>query len=397
VVDKEVSDHLLLEKKEIEKQLALQKDLQNLHFIVGDRIEIVPIPQFTSFKVSIKDTTLFDLYDKLNVPYRILSYQQLVNGKSYMIKISRRLTENEKLISGIFVALLLVSVDIVICFYFLNRWFSSRVWNPFYRAINALKNFDLQKGGVVRFQESKVDEFNALNAELAKLTDKVSRDYRNLREFTENMSHETQTPLAIIRSKLEILLQNSGSEEHAKQILSTLDSVNRLSKMNKGLILLTRIENDQFAGQQTIALGPLIRKHLEDLELFISSKEIKVHLDLDDSITEKMNPNLAGILFTNLLSNAIKYNVEGGHLFVTLNKDGIDISNSGDPLVIPEKEVFERFKKGDAPDSVGLGLAIVKKIIDQHDFIIDYQYKNNLHCFSIKFEKIAKEKEEVEA
>jgi signal transduction histidine kinase len=397
VVDKEVSDHMLIEKQEIEKQLALQKDLQSIHFIVGDRIEIEPIQKFTSFKVSIKDTAIFDLYDKVKVPYRKLSYQQLLNGKSYRITISRRLTENEKLISGIFVALLLVSVDIIICFYFLNRWFSSRVWNPFYRALNVLKNFDLQKGGAVSFQKSKVDEFNALNIELEKLTDKVARDYRNLREFTENMSHETQTPLAIIRSKLEILLQNSTSEEHATQILSTLDSVNRLSKMNKGLIMLTRIENDQYAGQQVMALGPLIYKHLEDLELFITSREIVVHTDIDNSVVIKINPNLAGILFTNLLSNAIKYNITGGDLYVTLNREGITIANSGDPLIIPEKEVFERFKKGDAPDSVGLGLAIVKKIIDHQDFTIDYHYRNNLHTFTILFEKVKVEEEEVEA
>ncbi len=397
VVDKEVSDHMLIEKQEIEKQLALQKDLQSIHFIVGDRIEIEPIQKFTSFKVSIKDTAIFDLYDKVKVPYRKLSYQQILNGKSYRITISRRLTENEKLISGIFVALLLVSVDIIICFYFLNRWFSSRVWNPFYRALNVLKNFDLQKGGAVSFQKSKVDEFNTLNIELEKLTDKVARDYRNLREFTENMSHETQTPLAIIRSKLEILLQNSSSEEHATQILSTLDSVNRLSKMNKGLIMLTRIENDQYAGQQVMTLGPLIYKHLEDLELFITSREIVVHTDIDNTVVIKINPNLAGILFTNLLSNAIKYNVTGGDLYVTLNQEGITIANSGDPLIIPEKEVFERFKKGDAPDSVGLGLAIVKKIIDHQDFTIDYHYRNGLHTFTILFEKVKVEEEEVEA
>ena len=231
-------------------------------------MEINPIEKFTTFKVSIKDTTIYDLYEKKKVPFRVLSYQQLVKGKSYHIKIARRLTENEQLVSGIFVTLLLVSVDIIICFYFLNRWFSSRVWNPFYRALNVLKNFDLQKGGVVHFQKSKVDEFNTLNSELKRLTDKVSRDYKNLREFTENMSHETQTPLAIIRSKLELLLQKAHDEEQVQQILGTLDSVNRLSKMNKGLILLTRIENDQYTGQQLLSFSQLLKKQLEDLELF---------------------------------------------------------------------------------------------------------------------------------
>ncbi len=397
IVDNDLSQHMLYEKMEIEKQIALQKDIQDIHFIIGDRLEIIPIPKFSTFRVTIKDTSIYDLYEKKKVPYRVLAYQQLVKGKSYRVKISRRLTENEKLINGIFVTLLLVSIDIIICFYFLNRWFSSRVWNPFYRALNILKNFDIQKGGIVYFQKSKVDEFNTLNTELTKLTDKVSRDYKNLREFTENMSHETQTPLAIIRSKLELLLQKANDEEQVQQILGTLDSVNRLSKMNKGLILLTRIENDQYAGQKILSIGAILRKQLDDLDLFISSRSIKVHTQIDDNVNIKMNPHLAEILFTNLLSNAIKYNITGGELFITLNKGEVIIANSGDPLTIPGKEVFERFRKGDSPDSVGLGLAIVKKIVDHDEFIINYDYINNYHTFTIQFQKINAFEDEIEA
>ena len=396
IVDNDTSEHMLFEKMEIEKQIALQKDLQDIHFIIGDRLEIEPIPKFSTFRVTIKDSTVYDLYEKKKVPFRILSYQQLVKGKSYNVKISRRLTENEKLINGIFVTLLLVSVDIIVCFYFLNRWFSSRVWNPFYRALNILKNFDLQKGGIVYFQKSKVDEFNTLNSELSRLTDKVSRDYKNLREFTENMSHETQTPLAIIRSKLELLLQKANDEEQAQQVLSTLDSVNRLSKMNKGLILLTRIENDQYAGRKILSLGELLRKQIEDLELFISSRNIKVHTQIDYSVNIKMNPHLAEILFTNLLSNAIKYNITGGDLYVNVSKEEISISNSGDPLTIPGREVFERFRKGDSPDSIGLGLAIVKKIIDHDGFAITYDYSDNHHWFTIHFQKGIAQEEEID-
>jgi signal transduction histidine kinase len=397
VVDNEISKHMLFEKLEIEKQIALQKDLQDVHFIIGDRLEILPIEQFTTFHVTIKDTSIYDLYEKEKVPYRVLTYQQLVKGKSYLIKISRRLTENKQLVNGVFITLLLVSVDIIICFYFLNRWFSSRVWNPFYRALNVLKNFDVQKGGTTQFQKSKVDEFNVLNSELSRLTDKVTRDYKNLREFTENMSHETQTPLAIIRSKLELLLQKANNEEQVQEILGTLDSVNRLSKMNKGLILLTRIENDQYAGQATISLGQILKKHLLDLELFITSHEIKVHENIDDSVLIKMNPNLAGILFTNLLSNAIKYNKTGGDLFVTLTHEKIIIANSGEPLVMSGQEVFERFKKGNSPDSIGLGLAIVKKIIDHCGFSISYNYTDNHHSFTINFENTKVEVGEIEA
>ena len=384
LVDNEVSENILYEKMEIEKQLSHQKNIQGKHIIFGDRIEVEPLEKFTTFRVRMIDTTFYDINLKMRVPYRQLTYEQLLDGKSYRIKIAQRLTETERLAEGVLATLLLVALDIIACFYFLNRWFSSKIWNPFYRALNILKTFDLQKGGATTFQRSKVDEFNALNAELSKLTDKVSRDYRNLREFTENMSHETQTPLAIIRSKLELLLQGSNlTETQVQQVLSTLDSVNRLSKMNKGLIMLTRIENEQYAGMQMLPMGKMLRKQVDDLEMFISSKNIQVHMDIDENVLVRMNLHLAEILITNLLSNAIKYNRENGDLFVRLSADTLEIANSGIPPVLSNDEIFDRFKKGDSPDSIGLGLAIVRKIIDHWGSRIKYEYKADLHTFTI--------------
>ena len=232
-----------------------------------------------------------------------------------------------------------------------------------------LQRFDVQRNSKLRFLFSNVDEFNTLNNELIRLTDKVTRDYRNLREFTENMSHETQTPLAIIRSKLEIIMQSDNlTPEQMNQVRSALDSVNRLSKMNRGLILLTRIENEQYAEEQHVPLGKLIRKQLGDLDMFIESRELKVRDEIDERVFLLMNPYLADILITNLLSNAIKYNKEGGELLVRLTASELVVGNSGDPLPIPGSQIFERFKKGNQADSVGLGLAIVKRICDHSEW-----------------------------
>ncbi|MBK6446047.1 MAG: HAMP domain-containing histidine kinase [Bacteroidetes bacterium] len=388
LMDKEISDHMRYEKMQIEKQIALQPGIQDIPFVLGDRIQIDPIPKFTTFKVILRDTTvlLSEGGKILKVPYRVLSYEQLISNKSYRITLWRRLTENRDLGRGLVTTIILVALDIIACFYFLNRWFSSKIWRPFYRAINVLKKFDLQKGGRVLFQRSNVEEFNTLNAELTKLTDKVTRDYRNLREFTENMSHETQTPLAIIRSKLELLLQSENlKEDQVGHIRSTLDSVNRLSKMNKSLILLTRIENEQYATEDLVSLGNLLRKQLESLDVFIENKEIKVQTHIDDDMSVRMNQHLADILLTNLLSNAIKYCTRGGELSIMLTTQRLMVSNTGPPLTIPGDQIFERFKKGDSPDSVGLGLAIVKKIGGHCNLQLHYEYINGMHCFYVEF------------
>jgi signal transduction histidine kinase len=181
------------------------------------------------------------------------------------------------------------------------------------------------------------------------------------------------------------LLQSELNENQLKQILSTLDSVNRLSKMNKGLIMLTRIDNEQYAGVQLLNMGKLLKKQLEDLELFISSKNISLHENIDDTLVVRMNQHLAEILTTNLLSNAIRYNLENGNLYITFTKDKFEIANSGVAPVLSPEEVFDRFKRGESPDSIGLGLAIVRKIIDQSHAKIQYEYRDDLHRFSITF------------
>ena len=388
LVDNEISEHMLFEKMEIEKQLSAQRDIQGIEFVIGDRIEIVPLEKFTTFRVSLLDTNKYDPYEDAVVPFRRLSYEQLIGEDSYRITLWKRLTETKSLFSGVAFTLLLVAIDIIACFYFLNRWFSKRVWRPFYRALNGLTHFDLHKGERISFQRSEIEEFNTLNIELSKLTDKVARDYQNLREFTENMSHETQTPLAIIRSKLELLVQSEKLDsEQLGHIKSSLDSVNRLSKMNKSLILLTRIENDQYNVSQPINFTQLIRSQLDKFDLFISSRDLKLNTNLEENMFLNINGNLAEILLSNLLSNAIKYNRSHGELNIFLNKEQLVISNSGAPLTIQDDQIFERFKKGDQPDSVGLGLAIVKKVCDHCDCDVHYTYEDQKHQFTIEFPK----------
>jgi signal transduction histidine kinase len=175
------------------------------------------------------------------------------------------------------------------------------------------------------------------------------------------------------------------TERQTEQIRSSLDAVNRLSRMNKSLIMLTRIENDQYADTKLVSFGRLIKKQLRHLEVFISSKELVVNEDVDDQRIFQMNEQLAEILVSNLLSNAIKYNKKGGQLNVELIENYFLVSNSGDKLDVPPDQIFERFKKGTQKDSVGLGLAIVKKICDHFDSTVSYTYENHLHVFVVEF------------
>ncbi|MFM2207057.1 MAG: hypothetical protein RL213_1032 [Bacteroidota bacterium] len=388
VVDTGITEHMLYTKALLRKQIAQQPNLQGRPFEISDHIRVDTLSRFTTFRVLLRDSSVYDPAEKAMIPLRLLTYEEEISGRAYRITIGERLTTNRDLLNGVAITLLLVAIDIIACFYFLNRYFSSSIWRPFYRALDALKRFDLQRGGKVRFEPSRVDEFNALNDELTKLTEKVNSDYRNLKEFTENMSHETQTPLAIIQSKLELLLQSGNlTPEQMEQIHSTLDAVNRLTKMNRGLILLTRIENDQYSGEEPVDFSQLIRKRMEDFDFFLQSRSLKTDIRLDDQLRVRMNPYLADILVSNLFSNAIKYTDEGGTFHIRLLSDSLEMSNSGKPPTLPDQRIFERFKRGDAPESVGLGLAIVKRICDHYHFFLSYRYSEDMHRFYVQFSK----------
>lgn len=386
LVDQGIVEDMLAEKMVIDRQIYEQKPLQDIHFKIGDGVEIEHIPKFTTLRVNMRDTMM----DKRR--YKALTYEQKVNNEGYRITIWKRLPSSRHLIAGILITVALTGLVGMLSFFLLNRWFALQIWRPFYNALSMLKNFDLRKKERVMFHETGIEEFKTMNKEVGRLMNKVQRDYQNLKEFTENISHETQTPLAIIHSRLDVLLQSDNlTQEQHEQIASTLDAVNRLSKMNKALILLARIENNQFFDTKQVKFGELINVQLKSLEMFIEAKELKVEAEVDTQTEIIANEHLAEILIRNLLSNAVRYNITGGTITVNYRYNKLEIKNTGEPPDVPEGEVFERFKRSQRPESLGLGLAIVKKICNLSNCQIEYSYKDHVHTFSILFpdEKMA--------
>ena len=384
LVDNGIVKNMLLEKQIIDRQLYEQKQIQNIHFSIGDEIEIEPVERFTTFRVSMRDTLIKNSTIRANGTYKVLSYEQRINNDGYRIHIWKRMPEKRNIISGIIMTVLLTGLAGMVSFFILNRWFARQIWKPFYDALNHLKNFDLRSNEKVYFEKTAIEEFKTMNKEVGRLMNKVERDYKNLKEFTENISHETQTPLAIIHSRLDVLMQSENlTPEQHEQIRSTLDAVNRLSKMNKGLILLAKIDNNQFFETKTVRFGELISKQLNDLEMFIQAKELTVEADIDKRTEVLMNEDLGEILVRNLLSNAVRYNKMGGVIRVDYNFNKLQVQNTGAPLDLPAGQIFERFRKGRLPESLGLGLSIVKKICDFCNCQITYSYEKNMHSFAI--------------
>jgi signal transduction histidine kinase len=271
--------------------------------------------------------------------------------------------------------------------FFVNTTILRNVWRPFYENLEILKNFSVEDEQSIALLDTEVDEFKELNASLIKLTNKIKSDFNNLKEFTENASHEMQTPLAIMQSKSEILMQSTNLDRDQKQqIKSIYSATQRLSKLNKTLLLLSKIENQQFGGKEEILINDNIDKHLEIFEDFIDNKNIKISKNYTSNVKLSANPMLFDMVISNLISNSIKHNIKNGNIDIITTDFFFSFSNSGEPISIASKSIFERFKKDSkSSDSFGLGLAIVKKVCDTNNWQINHSFVENQHVISIYF------------
>ena len=266
-----------------------------------------------------------------------------------------------------------------------NRFLLRKIWQPFYDILNSIKHFNVASRHSIPIHQSGIDEFNNLDKAVKQMTDKIMQDYDTLKNFADNASHEMQTPLAIINSKLDLLIQDPNlGEKQILQLQAMYDAVGRLSKLNQSLLLLTKIENDQFLHSEPVSMNNLLDKKLLQLEELIEAGKLNMKVE-KENVDVEMNNYLADILLNNLLINSIRHNVENGHIDIKLNFESLVVSNTGKDGALDEKVIFDRFRKNGYSDGTGLGLAIVKQICDKLDFDISYHYLNNYHSFTVRF------------
>ncbi|MDR3714132.1 MAG: HAMP domain-containing sensor histidine kinase [Puia sp.] len=267
------------------------------------------------------------------------------------------------------------------------RLISKYILAPFKRTLKVIQSFDLKKRQPLRLPQTQTDEFRELSGFLQKMTDKALEDYQLLKEFTENAAHELQTPTAILRGKLELLMESDIRDEQAILIAEMQNSLEKLSRINSSLILLARLENQEYVAGQPIDFSEFLRETLAFFEELIQMKSLTLRTHIAEHVLLPINRSLADLLLTNLLSNAIRHNTLHGNIEVILSRSGLVISNTGNPPGGPTAELFQRFKKGNqSADSVGIGLAIVKQICDLHNFNIQYKYVYNQHILEILFQ-----------
>ncbi|KAA8485584.1 signal transduction histidine kinase [Arcticibacter tournemirensis] len=385
----DVDDALRLKKKELivrTKHLHTEHDVR-LWLGMDQEVRMFPLQAGGIPKDTIYPKLYVDTLDQQFEPYRELRTTLTINNETHLVTIRRSLVESEDLIVGIAEAQAILLILLFGGWIIINRRTSKKIWQPFERIIDWLKKYEMGKDPHSGIPSSGIAEFDTLNAVVSDLIQKNHGVFIQQKQFIENASHEMQTPVAILQSKLDLLIVSEGlTAEQARYLQSQYDAIERLNHLNRSLLLLSQIENHQFEETAPVSLQALTEKILGHLEESISSKNITIDRSYQIEKIVNGNPMLLEICLSNLMTNAVSHTPQDGTIAILLDEDLFRLSNTGEPLGFSEDLLFTRFgKKKGSKYGVGLGLAIVRQIAESMKMKVTYTYNGSAHEFTLVF------------
>lgn len=366
---------------------ALEKSLELWNHIQPETdVEKISADQIKSDTAYTYEKHLPFISEQKKERYRCLKKVIYIQGKPYLFTIQTNIEESHETIAVIALITVFFFVIIVVGLLYLNRKLSASIWKPFRGTLDQLKTFNLNSQNKIAFPASDTSEFEELNQSLYKLIERNISAYKTQKEFTENASHELQTPLAIIKNKLDLLLQDQDLTEKQYRLAEDMNrALTRSSRINKNLLLLAKIDNKQFDNTETISFDHLLDQSIAILEEHFEQKNISVQESISKDVKVNGNSILCEILINNLIINAIRHTSPRGAIAVSLTQSAFKISNSGTDRLNPDL-LFKRFSKLSTDNSgSGLGLSIIQEICKFHHWKISYQFENNHHIFTVNF------------
>lgn len=388
-VDEELENYKrqIVFKAEKDSTILQQKTFDEGFFSVNKISE----EEALSFKDTYEDTEIYaqDADDEAPElePVRILTTVFEQNGNFYQLKIFNNMVEEDDLVKELLWDAAGLYVLLIFSILMINNIVLQRLWKPFYELLDELKNYRLGISKSFPNTETKTKEFSDLQDAVTTLLQYSEKSYEQQKEFIGNASHELQTPLAIAISKLELLIEKENfTENQAEKIAEIMEIIERLVRLNKSLLLLTKIENKQFFDNQEIKVNDIVEKNIEDLSDIAEFKEVEIIFSENSELLVKADAALINIIVSNLLRNAIFHNIKSGKVEVKIDAKKLNVLNTGTDHSLSHEKIFTRFQKSEQHQSgSGLGLAIVKAIAELYDFSVSYDFKNGMHEFSVNF------------
>jgi signal transduction histidine kinase len=306
-------------------------------------------------------------------------------GVYYKLAITKSLQDFYRLKNDIFGALIPAFVILAIAIILFSSFLSGSLFKPFNKILLQMRTYKVGSEAGFKSVRTTTSEFKKMQQLYHEMVGRIEHDYRNLKEYTENMAHEIQTPLTVIRNKTESLIADEAiMNQHASTVKIIYDETNHISKLGNTLNLLTKIENQEFHNAEHISTRAVIKKHLESISEVARLKSLTIEKELSEKHVLFIDPFLLDIMFKNLLRNALRYGSQDGPIRIKTADDSFSLSNYGSPLEEGHERLFERFfRENGTRTSQGLGLSLVKKICDLNNLTISYMYEDNQHLFTI--------------
>ena len=332
------------------------------------------------------DKIYYDELEDENEPYRELRTAVVIEGKTYTFMTRRNQIEKIDVVFATAIIFSIVLPILLIVVLLASKIISGRLWKPFYITLQQIENFEIDKNNLPCFSTTNIDEFQRLNSSLEALIKKNMASYNTQREFVENAAHELQTPLAVFQSKIDSMLQLDLNKEQSVVMGAINADVSRLNRLNKNLLLLSKIDNGNYLELQPLILNDYVKKNFSFFKEQAKSKNLSVITEYPEILKIDANPELVEVLINNLVLNAIRHNIKNGKIIITVANKTLTIINSGQNTALISEKLYNRFSKSNPSSSGnGLGLSIVKKIADLNQWVISYSFAEGMHTFTIKF------------
>jgi signal transduction histidine kinase len=379
----QVDEDLKIEQREIQTYVAKYQRPPEPVTVKDQRITYEP----TSLRERVRNfRTIKNIDAHEHDDFRQIIFTLPVGDQWLEFRVSKSLEGMRNMNRSIISISLLTIILILVVSLLINRWLIRQLWRPFYDTLTGINKYRLGEQKNPGFSDSGIDEFNLLNKTLDQFIAGAEKEYTLLREFTENASHELQTPLAVVRSKLDTLIQDEHlSEAQSRAAQTAYEAIQKMARLNQSLLLLSKIENRQFSEIQNVNLKKTIEEKIADWQELWQAQGLIVQSELEPS-SISMNPQLADILLNNLFSNATRHTPAGGTIIIHLQKKSFSLSNTAAAAPLDPEKLFKRFSKGgQVTDQYGLGLSIVRQIADVSGIQLGYQFAGGLHIFTISF------------